>query len=412
MTTRVLLLFMLCAVMYQMCLAKPAKVLQNPESLSPVKHEEVISITDKREQRSPQFGLLGGDYGESDLDVERTFKQRRYRRPQECLEFPCGPIEPVPLGPLGPLRPPVPFGPPVPPVYPPPPLYPEQAGNPKKSQNRLTSFPKKYPKTGRGLIGHTRQPIFGFSENPPILPYEIQETKSTEEDYGNWRTGGYRFHHDEARNTRVFLRSSRMQQRGPVPETSPPGRSGGKAGSLGERDGRTKKGGKNEIESGLSGAYDVQCVNSPRGASFWTLPTPGLFLFTTYYSKFAMLSSSLPQHCARISRAVVGSESIFWLKLSTFCLAVFGQTFDEIVVSSDLNVRRKSKESRQGKRLTNIPSGTTGPPEKSTVLASRFVSNDGSRITSEKTKSKRDISNLQKRYLDMGVTGYLLNSRK
>ncbi|XP_043521638.1 uncharacterized protein LOC122534755 isoform X2 [Frieseomelitta varia] len=128
MTTRVLLLFMLCAVMYQMCLAKPAKVLQNPESLSPVKHEEVISITDKREQRSPQFGLLGGDYGESDLDVERTFKQRRYRRPQECLEFPCGPIEPVPLGPLGPLRPPVPFGPPVPPVYPPPPLYPEQAG--------------------------------------------------------------------------------------------------------------------------------------------------------------------------------------------------------------------------------------------------------------------------------------------
>ncbi|CAD1478449.1 unnamed protein product, partial [Heterotrigona itama] len=78
---------------------------------------------------------------------------------------------------------------------------------------------------------------------------------------------------------------------------------------------------------------------------------------------------------------------------------VFGQTFDEIVVSSDLNVRRKSKESRQGKRLTNIPSGTTGPPEKSTVLASRFVSNDGSRITSEKTKSKRDISNLQKRSL-------------
>lgn len=76
-----------------------------------------------------------------------------------------------------------------------------------------------------------------------------------------------------------------------------------------------KKGGKNEIESGLSGAYDVQCANDPRGASFWTL-TPGLFLFTTHYSKFAMLSSSLPRHCARISRAVVGSESIFWLELS------------------------------------------------------------------------------------------------
>lgn len=78
-------------------------------------------------------------------------------------------------------------------------------------------------------------------------------------------------------------------------------------------------------------------------------------------------------------------------------LAVFGQTFDEIVVSSDLNVRRKSKESRQGKRLTNIPSGTTGPPEKSTVLASRFISNDGSQITWEKTQTKREISNLQKR---------------
>lgn len=88
------------------------------------------------------------------------------------------------------------------------------------------------------------------------------------------------------------------------------------------------------------------------------------------------------------------------LILSSFFLvhlAVFGQTFDEIVVSSDLNVRRKSKESRQGKRLTNIPSGTTGPPEKSTVLASRFISNDGSQITWEKTQTKREISNLQKR---------------
>lgn len=78
-------------------------------------------------------------------------------------------------------------------------------------------------------------------------------------------------------------------------------------------------------------------------------------------------------------------------------LAVYGQTFDEIVVSSDLNVRRKSKESRQGKRLTNIPSATTGPPEKSTVVASRLVSNDGSRITSEKTQIKREISDFQKR---------------
>ncbi|XP_017881333.1 uncharacterized protein LOC108625661 [Ceratina calcarata] len=91
---------------------------------------------------------------------------------------------------------------------------------------------------------------------------------------------------------------------------------------------------------------------------------------------------------------------------------VFGQTFDEIVVSSDLNVRRKSKESRQGKKLTNIPSATTGPPEKSTEVASRLVSNDGSRITSAKTQGKREISNLQKRYLDMDVAGYLMKSRK
>ncbi|XP_033334335.1 uncharacterized protein LOC117225120 [Megalopta genalis] len=91
---------------------------------------------------------------------------------------------------------------------------------------------------------------------------------------------------------------------------------------------------------------------------------------------------------------------------------VFGQTFDEIVVSSDLNVRRKSKENRQGKRLTNIPSGTTGPPEKSTAVASRFVANDGIRITSEKKHQKRETSALRKRYLDMGVAGYLLKSRK
>ncbi|CAL7939806.1 unnamed protein product [Xylocopa violacea] len=91
---------------------------------------------------------------------------------------------------------------------------------------------------------------------------------------------------------------------------------------------------------------------------------------------------------------------------------IVGQTFDEIVVSSDLNVRRKSKESRQGKRLTNIPSATTGSSEKSTAVTSRSVSNDGSQTTSEKKQNKRDISNLQKRYLDMGVAGFLLKSRK
>ncbi|XP_076657622.1 uncharacterized protein LOC143361817 [Halictus rubicundus] len=89
-----------------------------------------------------------------------------------------------------------------------------------------------------------------------------------------------------------------------------------------------------------------------------------------------------------------------------------GQTFDEIVVSSDLHVRRKSKENRQGKRLTNIPSGTTGPPEKSTIVASRFVADDGTRIVSERKQQKREISTLRKRYLDMGAAGYLLKSRK
>lgn len=77
--------------------------------------------------------------------------------------------------------------------------------------------------------------------------------------------------------------------------------------------------------------------------------------------------------------------------------AFFGQTFDEIVVSSDLNVRRKSKENRQGKRLlSNVPSGTTGPPEKPTAIASRLVSTDGSRITLEK-REKRGIVTARRR---------------
>lgn len=77
--------------------------------------------------------------------------------------------------------------------------------------------------------------------------------------------------------------------------------------------------------------------------------------------------------------------------------AFFGQTFDEIVVSSDLNVRRKSKENRQGKRLlSNVPSGTTGSPEKPTAIASRLVSADGSRITPE--REKRGIVIERRRY--------------
>lgn len=78
-------------------------------------------------------------------------------------------------------------------------------------------------------------------------------------------------------------------------------------------------------------------------------------------------------------------------------IAYFGQTFDEIIVSSDLNVRRKSKENRQGKSLlSNVPSATTGPPERPTAIASRLVSADGSRITPEK-REKRGIVTTQRR---------------
>ncbi|XP_066601261.1 uncharacterized protein [Prorops nasuta] len=90
----------------------------------------------------------------------------------------------------------------------------------------------------------------------------------------------------------------------------------------------------------------------------------------------------------------------------------FGQTFDEIVVSSDLNIRRKSKENRQGKKLlSGVPSGTTGPPEKLIPTAFRLISIDGSHIDLEK-RGKRWISASDKRYLDLGFAEYLLKSRK
>ncbi|KAL0124690.1 hypothetical protein PUN28_006500 [Cardiocondyla obscurior] len=89
----------------------------------------------------------------------------------------------------------------------------------------------------------------------------------------------------------------------------------------------------------------------------------------------------------------------------------FGQTFDEVVVSSDLYITRKSKENRQGKRLSNVPSATTGPPERPTAIASRLVFADGSRITPEK-REKRGIVTTRTRYLDLGVAEYLLKSRK
>ncbi|KAK0180534.1 hypothetical protein PV327_006161 [Microctonus hyperodae] len=89
---------------------------------------------------------------------------------------------------------------------------------------------------------------------------------------------------------------------------------------------------------------------------------------------------------------------------------VIGQAFDEIVVSSDLNIRRKSKENRQGKKiLMNVPSGTTGPPGKSTRISSRLMSSDESEISAA-TREQRDLS--EKSLLDFDVAEYLLKSRK
>ncbi|OXU24456.1 hypothetical protein TSAR_008657 [Trichomalopsis sarcophagae] len=148
---------------------------------------------------------------------------------------------------------------------------------------------------------------------------------------------------------------------------------------------------------------------------------------------------------ARISRAVVDSESILRIfskrvdsfgtaakmtKFIAFFVLVLasvtvnaqsqatngnqfnGQTFDEIVVTSDLNVRRKAKENRQGKQLlTNVPSGTTSPPGKSTALASRLVLSDGSSVTSE--RRKRRVANMANRRLsELGLMKYLLRSRQ
>ncbi|XP_046735741.1 uncharacterized protein LOC124405132 [Diprion similis] len=85
-----------------------------------------------------------------------------------------------------------------------------------------------------------------------------------------------------------------------------------------------------------------------------------------------------------------------------------GQTFEEIIVSSDLNVRRKSKENRQGKQLlTNIPRVTTEKTGSPTV--SRLISNDGSRVELQKRNRRSDFT---KNRLNLGVAEYLLHSSK
>ncbi|XP_046412767.1 uncharacterized protein LOC124176033 [Neodiprion fabricii] len=85
-----------------------------------------------------------------------------------------------------------------------------------------------------------------------------------------------------------------------------------------------------------------------------------------------------------------------------------GQTFEEVIVSSDLNVRRKSKENRQGKQLlTNIPLATVGKTGSPTV--SRLISNDGSRVELQKRNRRSDFT---KNRLNLGAAEYLLHSSK
>ncbi|XP_006610090.1 uncharacterized protein LOC102681060 [Apis dorsata] len=62
MTMRILSLFVLCTMICQICLAKPAQVLQSQESLSPVKEATSEVVGNKRDQRSPQFGFLNEEF--------------------------------------------------------------------------------------------------------------------------------------------------------------------------------------------------------------------------------------------------------------------------------------------------------------------------------------------------------------
>ncbi|XP_031774110.1 uncharacterized protein LOC100872630 [Apis florea] len=67
MTTRILSLLVLCAMICQICLAKPTQVLlHSQESLSPVK-EATSEVGNKRDQRSPQFGFLNEGFSDSIL---------------------------------------------------------------------------------------------------------------------------------------------------------------------------------------------------------------------------------------------------------------------------------------------------------------------------------------------------------
>ncbi|KAF7991697.1 hypothetical protein HCN44_010498 [Aphidius gifuensis] len=77
---------------------------------------------------------------------------------------------------------------------------------------------------------------------------------------------------------------------------------------------------------------------------------------------------------------------------------VIGQSFDEITVSSDLHVKKRTKQHRQDKKLTNVPTGTTGSSGKTTEIASRLVSiSDGSTFVLDKKRQRRETT--KKRYI-------------
>ena len=85
----------------------------------------------------------------------------------------------------------------------------------------------------------------------------------------------------------------------------------------------------------------------------------------------------------------------------------------EILVSSDLNVRRKSKENRQGKELTstNVHSSSeiSNPSGKSKGLASRLVTNfDGSSIRTSPEKRKKRNVHTKKHRLNLLGSRHLL----
>ncbi|XP_033343183.1 uncharacterized protein LOC117230160 [Bombus vosnesenskii] len=163
MTTRIVSLFVLCAVMCQTCLAKPAKVLQNPESLSPVQQEEAISTVsdNKREQRSPQFGFLNGDYSDSDLDFEegeRSFKHhyKHHHKPAGCRDYPCGQYPGY-----------------VPPVYP---SYPTQGGT---SGSFATASAGSINANGpTGGQSHSNAQSASFNFGPYSASFSVAESSS------------------------------------------------------------------------------------------------------------------------------------------------------------------------------------------------------------------------------------------